>query len=341
VLASNPGFTIVAVIALALGIGANTTIYTVVGSALAFSMGVDHIERLVLVTATDQSHRDRYSQSVADFLDFRTEVKTIASLAAYRFFSANISDSGRLPERFSCVQMSANSFAVAGTKPVLGRDFTANDERPDATPVLMLTYHVWQNRYAKDPTILGKTIRVDEVARTVIGVMLAKMQFPEDTDLWIPLTPSDRGARNLMLFGRLAPGVKLPAARAEMDTIAHRLEVKSPESYRGLVADVHPFLDAIGVYSVRRLLVAVVFAVGFVLLIACADVANLLLARAAARTREISIRIAIGAGRARIIRQLLVESVLLSSIAGVLGWLVALASLRWFDVATSKSQRPS
>jgi putative ABC transport system permease protein len=343
-LLNSPGFTIVAVVALGLGIGANTTVYTVVSSALTFGMGVEHIERLVIITATDASRRDPFSQSYADYLDLRAEVKSIQALAAYRMIPVNVSDGTSLPERYSCVQMSANTFAVAGTKPVLGRDFTPDDSRPDATPVVMLAYHVWQDRYGKDPSILGRTIRVDEVPRTVIGVMPSKIQFPEEADLWTALVPdlqSGRAARNVLLFGRLANGVKLQSARAEMDTIAHRLETKAPDSYQGLIVDVQPFLNIIGIYTVRRLLIAVVFAVGFVLLIACADVANLLLARAAARAREISIRIAIGAGRARIVRQLLVESVLLSAVAGVLGWLVAFASLRWFDVATSNARRPS
>ena len=343
-LAKIPGFTIVAVVALGLGIGANTTVYTVISSALAFSMGVEHIERLVIVTATDASRRDPFGHSYADYLDLRAEVKSIQSLAAYRMVPVNVSDRTGLPERYFCVEMSANGFAVAGTKPVLGRDFVAEDQRPGATPVVMLAYRVWQDRYGKDPAILGKIIRVDEVPRTVIGVMPSKMQFPEDTDLWAPLQPdlrTGRAPQNVMLFGRLANGIKLPAARAEMDTVAHRLETKAPDSCKGLIVDVQPFLNVIGIYTVRRLLIVVLFAVGFVLLIACADVANLLLARASARAREISIRIAIGAGRARIVRQLLVESVLLSSAAGLLGWLVALGSLRWFDAATFNAHRPS
>jgi predicted permease len=344
-LVKSPAFTIVAIVALALGIGINTTVYTVVTSALRFSMGVDHIERLVLITATDASRRDVFSQSYSDYRDFRSELKSIRSLAAYRFLSVNVSDGSGLPERYSCVQISANGLSVAGSKPVLGRDFTADDERADAPPVLMLTYHVWQDRFGKDPSILGRTVRVDDVPRTIVGVMPAKMQFPEDTDLWTPLTTRDllaRGSnRNLFLFGRLGDGVKLATARAEMDTIAHRLAAKDPESFKGLVADVCPFLEIIGVYDARGLLIAMVFAVGFVLLIACADVANLLLARAAARAREISIRIAIGAGRARIIRQLLIESLTLSIVAGLFGWLIAIAGLRWFDVSTSHSPRPS
>jgi putative ABC transport system permease protein len=340
----SPGFTIVAAVALGLGIGANTTIYTVISSVLAFNLGVKHIERLVVITATDASHRDPFSQSYADYLDLRAEVKSIQALVAYRFMPVNVSDRTGLPERYAGVEISANGFSVAGTKPVLGRDFTSDDERPGATPVAILAYHLWQDRYGKDPSILGKTIRVDDVPRAVIGVMPSKMQFPEDADLWTPLVPglsAGRAVRNVLLFGRLANGVRLQSARAEMDTIAHRLHTRAPQTHHGLIVDVQPFLEMIGVYSVRRLLIAVVFAVGFVLLIACADVANLLLARAAARAREISIRIAIGAGRTRIVRQLLLESVLLSSVAGFLGWVVALTSLHWFDVLTATKGRIS
>jgi putative ABC transport system permease protein len=342
-LAKRPGFTITVVLALALGIGANTTIYTVVRSALAFNIGVEHMERLVVITAVDAARRDPLSHSWTEYTDLRREVKSIQALAAYRMVLVNVSDSTGLPERYRGVQMSANGFAVAGTKPVMGRDFISDDERPGATPVVMLSYHIWQNRYGMDPSILGKTIRVDEVPRNVIGVMPSKMQFPADTDLWTPLDPNVRSdaATNLILCGRLASGMQLQSARAEMDTIARRLEAKAPESYKGLIVDVQPFLHVIGFYSVRGILISVVFAVGFVLLIACADVANLLLARAAARAREISIRIAIGAGRARIVRQLLVESILLSGAAGLLGWLIALTGLRWFDAATFNPARPS
>ena len=294
-LAKRPGFTITVVLALALGIGANTTIYTVVRSALAFNIGVEHMERLVVITAVDAARRDPFSHSWTEYTDLRREVKSIQALAAYRMVFVNVSDSTGLPERYRGVQMSANGFAVAGAKPVMGRDFISDDERPGETPVVMLSYHIWQNRYGKDPSILGKTIRVDEVPRNVIGVMPSKMQFPADTDLWTPLEPDVRSdaATNLILCGRLASGMKLQSVRAEMDTIARRLEAKAPESYKGLIVDVQPFLHVIGFYSVRGILISVVFAVGFVLLIACADVANLLLARAAARAREISIRIAI------------------------------------------------
>jgi putative ABC transport system permease protein len=343
-LVHSPLFTIIAVLALGLGIGANTTIYTVVSSVLAFKIGVEHMERLVVVTATNASRRNPFGQSFDDYLNLRAEVKSIQSLAAYRMVPVNVSDRTGLPESYVCVEISANGFAVAGTKPVLGREFSSGDARPGATPVVMLSHRVWQDRYSRDPSILGRVIHVDDVPRTVIGVMPPKMAFPEQADLWTPLLPDQRTrqeARNLLLFGRLANGVQLPSARAEMDTIARRLQAKAPDTHKGLFVEVRPFLEIIGIYSTRPVLIAVVFAVAFVLLIACADVANLLLAREAARAREISIRIAIGAGRVRILRQLLLESLLLSSVAGLLGWLVALAGLRWFDVATANPTRPS
>ena len=305
-LVKNPAVTLVAVAALALGMGANTAVFTIISKALSFDLGVDQVERLVLVSLTSEARRDLSFQSYLNFRELRSQIRSLQSLAAYGFASVNVSDRNALPERLACVRMSASGFTVMGRRPVLGRGFGPADERADAAPVLMLSYHVWQDRYGKDPSILGKTVRVDAVPRTVVGVMPAGMRFPEDTDLWIPLTLTSLQSRDLLIFGRLGDGVKLAAARAEIDTIARRLASKYPDTFKNPVADIRPFLAIYGVYDSRPMLIAVLCAVGFVLLIACADVANLLLARAAARAREISIRIAIGAGRLRIIRQLLI-----------------------------------
>ena len=344
-LARSPTVTWVAVIALALGIGANTTMFTVIHSALSFQMGVDQIERLVIITPGLGPPRGAFGQSFPGFLDLRTRVKSISNLAAYRMALVNVSDAHALPEVYSAVQMTASGWGLVSRKPVLGRVFTSEDERPDAASALVLSHRVWRNRYGEEPSILGKVIRVDEVPRTVIGVMPAGMQFPEDTDLWTLLTPSDllsgAGQRSPIVFGRLTDGVTLAAARSEMDAVARSLSVEYPRKFQGLIVDLRPFLEMIGIYAVRVLLIAVLGAVTFVLLIVCADVANLLLARAAARAREISIRIAIGAGRARIIRQLLVESTLLAIAGGFGGWLVAIAALRWFDGLTLNLRRPS
>jgi predicted permease len=340
-LAKSPGVTITALLALALGIGADTAVFTIVNAAMSYDVGVERPERLVLVTATSQSRRNSFGQSYRDFLDLRTQVKSVESLAAYRLVPANLSDGSGLPEGFTCVQISANGFGVTAKQPLLGRVFGPADESPDAPPVVLLTYRVWQDRYGGDPAILGRTIRVDDVPRSIIGVMPPTVRFPEDTDLWIPLVPSAKDTRNLMLFGRLAPGVSLKTARSEATVLATSLATSHPETFKGLVVGLTPFLEITGAYNARPFFLTMFCAVGFVLLIACADVANLFLARAAARSREISIRIAIGAGRARVIRQLLIESILLSLAGGFLGWLVALGGLRWFDAATSKFPRPA
>ena len=339
-LAKNPAITLVAVAALALGMGANTAVFTIISKALSFDLGVEQVERIVLVSLTSEARRDVSFQSYLNFRELRSQIKSLQSLAAYRFAPVNVSDRNALPERLFCVQMSASGLALMGRRPVLGRSFGPADEGFDATPVLMLSYHVWQDRYATDPSIIGRTVRVDAVPRTVIGVMPAGMRFPEDTDLWIPLTVGGLQSRDFLIFGRLADGVKLAAARAEIDTIARRLASKYPDTFKNPVADVRPILAIYGVYDSRPMLIAILCAVGFVLLIACADVANLLLARAAARSREISIRIAIGAGRMRIIRQLLIESVALAILGGVLGWIIAMSLLHWFDLQTAKLPRP-
>jgi putative ABC transport system permease protein len=343
-LVRNPGFTFVAVTALALGIGADTAVFTIANGAFSWTFGLDHIDRIVLIGSTDASHTRGFGQSYPDFRDLGSQVKSLAGLAGYQFSSVNVSDKSGLPERYYCAQMSANGFEVIEQKPVLGRDFTAADERAGAEPVLMLTYHVWQDRYGKDPAIIGKAVRVNEVSRTVIGVMPPGRRFPEETDLWTPLVPDatleKRDHRSLALFGRLADGVKTVAARTELETISRRLASQYPGTNKGLIADVQPIATITGAYAMRPLFVALWGAVGFVLLIACADVANMLLARGAGRVREISIRVAIGAGRTRILRQLLVESVVLAIVGGFLGWLVALGGLRWFDRGTGAVVKP-
>ena len=338
-LAHNPGFTAVAVIALALGIGADTAMFTIVKGVLSWDLGLDRSDRVVLVNATNRARSQDFGVSYPDFRDYRARVRSLSGVAAYRFQPVNVSDGSGLPERYYCVEMSANGFAVMGYRPVLGRGFTAADEQPGAAPVLVLSYHVWQERYGQDPSILGRAVRVNEVPMTVAGVMPPGRRFPEDTDLWTPLIPDvvreRRDSRGLTMFGRLGNGVKLNAARSEIDTIARALGLQFPETNKGLTANVQPIVVITGAYGARPLLVVMFCAVGFVLLIACVDVANMLLARAAGRAREISIRFAIGAGRAHIIRQLLIESVVLACAGGLMGWLVAVGGLAWFAAATS------
>ena len=188
-LRKSPLFVCIAVLALALGIGANTTVFTVVGKALAFDLGVDHVERIVFISTTSESRQADFFHSLPDLHDVMSQIKSIKDLAAYRFLSINVSDKSGLPERYSCVQMSLSGFTVIGRKPALGRSFIEDDMRPDATPAILVGHRIWQNRYGKDPQLLGRTIRVNDVPRVVVGIMPSGMQFPEDTDFWIPFTP--------------------------------------------------------------------------------------------------------------------------------------------------------
>ena len=343
-LAKTPGFVVAAVLALGLGIGADTAVFTIVSGAFTWNLGLDHLDRIVLVNMTDAGHLEDFGVSYPDFRDLRDQTKSLAGLAAYQFANSNLSDDKSLPERCHNVKMSANGFYASEQMPLLGRGFVTDDERHGAPPVVVLTYHVWQDRYSRDPSILGKTIRIDDVPTTVVGVMPADKRFPEDTDLWTPLVPdaqsADRANRNVTLFGRLKEGIGMAAARRELSTIADRLAKEYPATDKGVTVDVHPIAEITGAYNMRPIFAALWAAVGFVLLIACADVANMLLARGAGRMREISIRMAIGAGRARIVRQLLIESVLLSFAGGFLGWLIAMGGLRCFDAATASIVKP-
>ena len=343
-LIKNPGFTAAAVVALALGIGADTAMYSIVNGALSWDLGLDNRDRIVIVNSVNTGRSQEWGASYPDFRDFRAQTKSLAGLGAYLFTPVNLSDHSALPERYYCVQMSANGFSVVQQKPMLGRDFIPEDEKPGAPPVAMLTYHVWRDRYAQDPAILGKTVRVDEVPRVVIGVMPPGRRFPEETDLWIPLVPDAarerRNARELMLFGRLGDGVSLASARAEFSALAKGLATQYPDTNKDMTADVRPIMEITGLFYMKPLFLALFGAVGFVLLIACADVANMQLARAGERSREVSIRVAIGAGRVPIIRQLLVESVVLSIAGGFFGWFVAVGGLRWFDRGMGSAAKP-
>jgi putative ABC transport system permease protein len=344
-LVKNPGFTVVAVAALALGIGADTAMYTIVVGSLSWDMGLDRRDQMAIAGSRPLAdNRGIGGSSYPDFRDFRSEVKTLAGLAAYQFTPVNFSDRSGLPERYYCVEMSANGFSVVGQKPLLGRDFIAEDEKPGAPPVLILGYHVWRDRYARDAAIIGQTVRLNEVPRVVVGVMPPGRRFPEETDLWTPLVPDaareKRDNRNLFMFGRLGDGIPFASARAELVAAARRLADQYPDTNKDMTVDVRPIMEITGLFFMKPLFYALFGAVAFVLLIASADVANMLLARAAERSREISIRVAIGAGKIPIVRQLLLESVVLSVTGGFLGWLVALGGLRWFDRGLGTLTKP-
>jgi predicted permease len=332
-LVKDKWFTLVAAIALALGIGVNNTVFTFVNAVLIRGLPFDDPDRIMSLGTRDARNRDR-GLSYLEFQDWRDSAKAFAGMAAFSGQTMNVSDEGRAPERFGGPYISGNAFKLIGEKPVLGRDFLPEDDRPGATPVVILGNGIWKNRYGSDPQVIGRTIKINELPVTVIGVMPEGFKFPINADLWIPvvhlagLAEQKRDARNFEVFARLAPGVTEAQAQAELNTVAQRLAHDFPATNKDFKAAVMTFNERYNGGQIRLIFLTLMGAVGFVLLIACANVANLLLARSANRSREISVRVSLGATRFRIVRQLLVESVLLAALGGALGAALSAGSLR-------------
>jgi putative ABC transport system permease protein len=343
-LLKDPWFTLVAVLALALGIGVNSTVFTFVNAVLLRGLPFPNADQIVHLTSRNTAEGNSQGVSYPDFQDWRANARTLSSLAAYQQSTMNISDSGHPPERASGVKVSTNAFSIIGERPIQGRDFTDDEDRKGAEPVAILGFGIWKTRYGSDPGIIGKTIKINDVATTVIGVMAEGMRFPTNTDVWVPLIPDAdmerRDVRRANLFGRLAPGVTLKQAQTELSGICKNLERQYPDTNKSMDAEIMTFNQRFNGGPIRVVFLALMGAVGFVLLIACANVANLLLSRSARRSREMALRIALGASRGRVIRQLLVESTLLAFLGGVLGWFMSLAGVRLFDMAVQDVGKP-
>lgn len=328
-LARAPGFTIVATVTLALSIGALTAVFSVVNGVLLEPLPLGAPDRVMSVANVGKDGKGT-ATSALDYLDYRHQLTSFSSLAAYQNAAANLTGDGE-PQQITLSRVGADFWRVLGLTPTLGRGFAPNEDQPQAAQVAILSDHLWRTRYNADPRVLGQTMMLDGTPRTIIGVAPASLTFPEKPDVWVPLvfsatddlTPDARGAHWLDLVGRLAPGVTVEQANRELVTVARRLELQYPESNTGLSGTVKP-LQAAMVGNVRSALITLLAAVGFVLLIACVNVANLQLVRASTRETEIAVRTALGAGRWQIVRQLLVESVLLSLVGGALGVLLAL-----------------
>jgi len=338
-------FTLVAAVALALGIGANATVFTFVNAVLLRSLPIADPDRVVQINAMDAKGR-RQAFSMLDFRDLAA-ARSFSEVTAYTGGTANVSDEGRPAERFQGLFTSANLFRLIKQPPMLGRDFRAEDDKIGAEPVVILGYSIWKNRYSSDRSIVGRSIKINSGLFTVIGVMPADMQFPNNNDLWIPigqvapeLRDSKRNVRSFQVLGRLADGVTLPQARSEVAALMTRLAHDFPDSNKDVTSAIDKLADRVNPTQIKLVFLSLMGAVGFVLLIACANVANLLLARSAARAREICVRVSLGASRWRIVRQLLVESVLLALISGALGYVLAIFGVRWFDSVTQNVGKP-
>ena len=342
-LVKDPGFTAVAVLALALGIGMNTTVFTFVNAVLIRGLPFEDSHQLLHVDLRNTQTQSEFPASWPEYEEWRTRSKTFAELAGFRGFAANVSESTRTPERIQAAMVTANMFRMVRQAPHLGRDFSDADGQQNAPPVVLIGYDVWKNRYNSDPNIVGHVIKVNDVACTIVGVMPKDMRFPNNHDLWRPLVPTsttDRADRSIRIVGRLQPNATREQAQTELSGFAKQLQTQYPDSNKDTDAQVLTFNERFNGGPIRVVFLALLGAVGFVLLIACANVANLLLARSAKRGREVAIRFALGASRARVIRQLLIESTLLAFIAGASGLFLSWFGIRAFEAAVADSGKP-
>jgi putative ABC transport system permease protein len=331
-LRKRPGFSLVVIITLALGIGANTAIFSVVNAVLLAPLPYGQPDRLVALWAkNDKRNLTQRPISYPNFKDWRAQNQVFEQLAAVRGESFSLADRGE-PERVSGVRVSTNILSLLGVKPVAGRDFLPEEEQPAKASVALIGYGLWQRRYAADPRLLGQTVTLEGRAFTIVGVLPAWLKYPglnvppDGAEVWIPYVPlpseQNRSFANVRPIGKLRPGVSLPQAQAEMNVIAARLEQQYPNDNTNLGVEIIPLHEMLTGH-VRLALWILLGAVGFVLLIACVNVANLLLARAAGRRVETAIRTALGASRWRVMRQLLAECLALSLGGSLLGVLLA------------------
>src|SRR4030095_15004329 len=328
-LLKRPGFSLIALIALALGIGADTAIFRLVHAVLLIPLPFPDPDQLVWAWGNIRNAGNRASVSPPDFLDFRSQNKTFEQFAAAGTTSLalNLTGTGE-PERLSASGVTGTYFQVLRVQPALGRGFTLENERPGQDQVAVLSYALWQTRFAGDASIVNKSIVLDGKSFQVIGEMPKNFTFPHNADLWVPINFDGdpemkwRKAHFLRPIGRLKPGLKLSDAQADTDAISLALEKLYPDSNTAWNLRLVSLREQL-VGNTRGTLFILFGAVGFVLLIACANVANLMLVRAATRQKEIALRAALGASRIRLIRQLLTESVLLAVIGGALGVLIA------------------
>ena len=344
-LTKNPGLTVAAVLAFALGIGLSTAMFSIVYGVLLRGLPFEEPEQLVHIENNNPS-KDQRSLEVflQDYVEMRRRQTSFEDLGAFYEGTVNLSGDEK-PERYEGAFMTANSFGLLRAKPLIGRGIQPGEDSPGAEPVVVLGWGVWQARYNGDPKVVGRQVRVNGQAGTIVGVMPQGFAFPIAQEIWMPMrldplkTPRGRG-ETLEVFGRLRDGVSIDQARAELGGITQALAKEFPATNEGRGAVIKPYTEEYIGEEPRALIVVMLGICLAVLLLACVNVASLIMARASKRTREIAIRSSLGADRRRLIGQLLTESVLLSLVGALLGVLLAYVGIKAFNAAIADTQPP-
>jgi putative ABC transport system permease protein len=345
-LLKRPGLSLAIIVTFALGIGLTTTVFSIVNGALFKGLPFEDADRIVLLGRTNPARSETFGGVDAhDFRDFQAQLTAFESLGALSVAAVNLAEGENRPERLTGGFFTKEVFEALRVRPILGRTFREEEYRPGGDPVILLSYEQWRDRFHAAPDVVGRTVRAHGVVRTVVGVMPEGFMFPDREQLWLPLqldlAASARGqGPGYFVVGRLRDGVSLADARTQASTVAARLAQAYPDADRGRGATIQTFTQQVAGGRIAALILTMLGAVIGVLLIACANVANLLLARASVRTREVAVRTALGAGRAQVVRQLMVEVLVLAAAGGALGFGFGLLGVRWFERAVALNPPP-
>ena len=333
----KPGAALIAILALSLGIGLTTGMFSIVNGVILKGLPVEDPHELVALNRVNPSQGpSRLLTRVHDFTDMRDRQTTFEGLAAYQVTSFNLSSGEGPPEFVSAANVSVNTFELLRTPPVLGRDFVPGDEVVGAAPVALIAYRFWRDRFNGGADVLGRTVRLDGQPTEIIGILPAGIEFPFNQQVWKPLPPSDlnleRGSGpSLLAFGRLAEGVSMEQGQADLSRIMGQLALEYPDTNEGMTVIAGPYVQEIIGYQIPSLLYTMLGAVSLVLLIACANVANLLLARASLRSKEVALKTALGATRSRVVTQLLVDAAVIAVLGAVVGLGIAQLGIEAFN----------